>query len=150
MAKQEIWNLLKKQKICRIVFKGDLYPYITPFQYVVLDGVLYFHFADYGKKMKFLKKDNRVCVEIEQYEEDLSEYQFVVLQGSLKLVADPDEKAKALQMIVNEGKQRLSSNFLAAHGFKKEDGWDSLIANSDSLVVAKLEHITKELGLKSP
>ncbi|MCW4034549.1 MAG: pyridoxamine 5'-phosphate oxidase family protein [Candidatus Bathyarchaeota archaeon] len=150
MSKQEIWELIKNQKLCRIIFKGDPYPHIAPFQYVVMDGVLYFHFADYGKKMKLLKEDNRVCVEIEQYAEDLSEYQFVVLQGSLKVVTDSNERAKALQKIANEGKQKLSSNFLAAHGFNKEDGWDSLTEKSDSLVVVKLLQVTKEVGLKSP
>jgi len=116
----------------------------------MLDGSLYFHFTDYGKKMKLIEHDKRVCVEIEEYREDLSEYSFIVLRGTLKVVTDPQERAKALQKLAEEGEQKLSPNFLPAHGFKKEDGWSSLNPTNTSLVAVKLENITQEIGLKSP
>ena len=150
MTKQEMWKLIRRQRLCRIAFKGDEYPYMAPFQYVVLDGTLYFHFTDYGKKMKLLEKDKRICVEIEEYREDLSEYSFIVLRGTLKVVTDPKERAEALHNLSEEGKQKLSPNFLPAHGFKKEDGWNSLTPTNPSLVAIKLENITQEIGLKSP
>ena len=150
MTKQEMWKLIRRQRLCRIAFKGARHPYIAPFQYVVLDGVLYFHFTDYGKKMKLIEKDKHVCVEIEEYREDLSEYSFIVLRGTLKVVNDPNERAKILQKLSEEGEQKLSPNFLPAHGFKKEDSWSSLTQTNISLVVIKLENILQEIGLKSP
>ncbi len=149
MTKQEMWRLIRRQRLCRIAFKGDDYPYMAPFQYVVLGGSLYFHFTDYGKKMRLLEKDRRVCVEIEEYREDLSEYSFIVLRGTLKVVSDPQERARAIRKIAEEGEQKLSPNFLPAHGFKKEDGWASL-SPEKPLVVVKLENIAQEIGLKSP
>ena len=150
MTKQEMWKLIRRQRLCRIAFKGDEYPYMAPFQYVILDGSLYFHFTDYGKKMKLIESDKRVCVEIEEYREDLSEYSFIVLRGTLKVVNDPNERAKILQKLSEEGEQKLSPNFLPAHGFKKEDSWSSLTQTNISLVVIKLENILQEIGLKSP
>jgi nitroimidazol reductase NimA-like FMN-containing flavoprotein (pyridoxamine 5'-phosphate oxidase superfamily) len=50
MDKSEIERLLQEQMLCRIAFKGDEYPYMAPFQYVLMGGSLYFHFTDYGKK----------------------------------------------------------------------------------------------------
>ena len=150
MTKQEMWRLIRRQRLCRIAFKGEEYPYIAPFQYVVLGGSLYFHFTDYGKKMRLLEKDKRICVEIEEYREDLSEYSFIVLRGNLKVVTDQKERAQALTKLSEEGKQKLSPNFLPAHGFKKEDGWSSLTPENTSLVAIKLENITQEIGLKSP
>jgi len=123
---------------------------MAPFQYVVIDGSLYFHFTDYGKKMKLIENDKHVCVEIEEYREDLSEYNFVVFYGTLKLVIDPKERANAINQLRKEGEQRLSPNFLPAHGFTKQDGWESLNAENKSLVVIKLENVTQEIGLKSP
>lgn len=149
MTKQEMWRLIRRQRLCRIAFKGNAYPYMAPFQYVVLDGSLYFHFTDYGKKMKLIESDKRVCVEIEEYREDLSEYSFIVLRGTLKVVTDPQERARAIRKIAEEGEQKLSPNFLPAHGFKKEDGWSSLTPEKP-LVVVKLENIAQEIGLKSP
>jgi nitroimidazol reductase NimA-like FMN-containing flavoprotein (pyridoxamine 5'-phosphate oxidase superfamily) len=150
MTKQEMWKLIRRQRLCRIAFKGGEYPYMAPFQYVVLDGVLYFHFTDYGTKMKLIENDKRVCVEIEEYREDLSEYSFIVLRGTLKVVTDSKERATALQKLASEGEQKLSPNFLPAHGFKREDGWGSLTPTNPSLVAVKLEQITQEIGLKSP
>ena len=144
-----MWRLIRRQRLCRIAFKGTTYPYMAPFQYVVLNRHLYFHFTDYGKKMKLLESDKRVCVEIEEYREDLSEYSFIILRGTLKIITDPQERAEAIRKISGEGEQKLSPNFLPAHGFKKEDGWASL-SSEKPLIVIKLEDIAQEIGLKSP
>jgi hypothetical protein len=50
MSEEEIDELLSEQTLCRIAFGGKNAPYIAPFQYVLIDGQLYFHFTDYGKK----------------------------------------------------------------------------------------------------
>ena len=149
MEKSEIEKLLEEQMLCRIAFRGDKYPYMAPFQYVLMDGSLYFHFTDYGKKMRLLGKDKRVCVEIEKYRPDLSEYNFVVLRGELEVVRDPQERAKVINKIAEEGKQNLSTNFLAAHGFKKEEGWSSFTPERP-MVIVKLKEVAEEIGLKSP
>ena len=149
MEKREIEKLIREQMLCRIAFKGDKYPYMAPFQYVYMNGSLYFHFTDYGKKMRLLEKDNRVCVEIEKHRADLSQYSFVVLRGALKIVTGPQERAKVIKRLAEEGKQKLSTNFLAAHGFKKEEGWSSFTPEKP-LVIVKLEDIAEEIGLKSP
>ena len=149
MEEREIEKLIRGQMLCRIAFKGDKYPYMAPFQYVFMNGSLYFHFTDYGKKKKLLEKDKRVCVEIEKYQKDLSEYSFVVLRGTLKVVTDPEERARVIKRIAEEGKQKLSKNYLAAHGLKKEEGWSALTPEKP-LVIVKLEEIAEEIGLKSP
>lgn len=149
MDKKEIEKLVRDQMLCRIAFKGDQHPYIAPFQYAFINGSLYFHFTDYGKKMKLLEKDKRVCVEIERYRPDLCEYSFVVMRGKLKKVTDPKERTKAIEKMAEDGRKKLSPNFLAAHGLKKEDGWTSLNPRKP-LVIVKLEDIAEETGLKSP
>ena len=149
MKKDEVNKLIREQIICRIAFRGVETPYIAPFQYVIMNGSLYFHFTDYGRKMKLLEKDNRVCVYIEKYQPDLSEYRFVALRGMLNPVTDPQERAEVIRMISQQGRERLSENFLAAHGFKTEDGWASLTSNKPLLII-KLEQITEEVGLRSP
>jgi len=149
MEKHEIEKLIREQMLCRIAFKGDKYPYVAPFQYVLMNGSLYFHFTDYGRKMRLLERDKRVCIEIERYQPDLSEYSFVVLRGTLKVVTDPKERAEVIKRMAEEGKRKLSTNFLAAHGFKKEEGWSSFTPEKP-LFIVKLEEIAEEIGLKSP
>jgi len=149
MKKNEVEKLIEGQFLCRIAFRGDDYPYIAPFQYVFMNGTLYFHFTAYGRKMKLVEKEKQVCVEIEQYKPDLSQYMFVTLKGKLGIVRDSAERAEVIRRMRELGKERLSRNFLAAHGFKINEGWDSLTAEKP-LVIVKLEQLVEESGLKSP
>jgi nitroimidazol reductase NimA-like FMN-containing flavoprotein (pyridoxamine 5'-phosphate oxidase superfamily) len=114
-----------------------------------MNGTLYFHFTAYGRKMKLVEKDKQVCVEIEQYKPDLSQYMFVTLKGKLRIVRDSTERAEIIKRMKEIGKERLSKNFLAAHGFKVDEDWDSLTAEKP-LVIVKLEQLIEESGLKSP
>jgi nitroimidazol reductase NimA-like FMN-containing flavoprotein (pyridoxamine 5'-phosphate oxidase superfamily) len=148
MTKQEIQNLIREQMLCRIAFKAAEYPYIAPFQYVFINGSIYFHFTDYGRKKKLIQTDNRVCVEIESFRPDMSQYNFVVLRGKVKTVTDPLERAAVINRMAEDGKQKVSPNFLAAHGFKREDGWSSL-SPEKPLVILRFE-VAEEIGLKSP
>jgi len=122
MSRREIDKILSTQMLCRIAFRGTDYPYIAPFQYVYINGSLYFHFTDYGRKMKILKKDNRVCVEIERLSPELSDYSFVSLTGSLSLVKDTTERNMVIRKMAEDGREKLSPRFLAAHGLKMEEG----------------------------
>ena len=150
MSKTEINQMLHEQFLCRIAFRGKLTPYIAPFQYVFIKEALYFHFTDYGKKMGLLEEDNFVCVEIERYTQNLSEYSFVVLVGKLQVVTDLQEKAKAIAEMVKDAESKgVSTNFLIAHGVPSEAGWSALKAEKP-IIVVKLVDVTETIGLKSP
>jgi nitroimidazol reductase NimA-like FMN-containing flavoprotein (pyridoxamine 5'-phosphate oxidase superfamily) len=148
MTKQEIEELLEEQSICRIAFQGENYPYLAPFQYTRLNDVLYFHFTNYGRKMKMILKDNKVCIGVERLEPDMSEFSFLSIIGTLEEVVDHDEKINAIMNLALEGKEVYSRNFLAAHGLKESE-WDDL-PNKKPLVIFKLKDITNIIGLKSP
>jgi len=149
MKENEIEQLVREQFLCRIAFKGEQQPYIAPFQYVVVNGILYFHFTDYGKKMSFFRQEAPVCVEIERYTPNLSEYQFVVLTGKLKLVKDSEERKTAIKKMAEVSKQKLSRNFLVAHGFSQSSDWDAFNADKPILII-KLDEVIEKAGLKSP
>ncbi len=149
MSSDEIGELLDRERICRIAFKGDDFPYMAPFQYVRMGDALYFHFTDYGKKMRLLEKDKRVCIGFESLEPDLSEYSFVAVRGELEKVDEPRERAEAIRRLSEMGREGLSENFLAAHGFPSEQGWETL-SEDKPLVIFKLERVSDTIGLRSP
>ena len=149
MTDGEIGALLNEQMICRIAFRGNKYPYIAPFRYVTMNGDLYFHFTDYGKKMRLLKNDDKVCVMIETYKPDLSSYKFVSLRGTLYEVTNPEEREDAVKLFAQTGEEELSRNFLAAHGFNPEETWGAFTPDKD-LVIVKLSDIVERVGLRSP
>ncbi len=149
MTHEEIAKIIREQKICRIAFRGERSPYIAPFQYTSIEGQLYFHFTDYGRKAELLKQDELVCVEIERTTPDMESYAFVALIGRLKIVAEPEERTEAIKKMADEGEARFSTNFLAAHGLPRECGW-SRLSHAKSLVIVKLEEVLECVGLKSP
>jgi nitroimidazol reductase NimA-like FMN-containing flavoprotein (pyridoxamine 5'-phosphate oxidase superfamily) len=127
MKAQEIQKLLREQILCRIAFKDA---------------------EDYGKKMTLLQLDNRVCVEIETIQPDMSEYHFVSLRGTLTSVDDPTERRTAIQRMAEDGRNNLSTNFLAAHGLEPREGWSSFTSEKP-LRIFKLT-ILEKIGIKSP
>jgi uncharacterized protein len=148
MQDREVDELINEQFLCRVAFKGTTYPYIAPFQYAVVNGTIYLHFTEYGKKMNFLEQGTPVSVEIERYTPNLSEYAFVVLTGRLKLVKNSEERKAAVERMAEVGKKRLSSNFLVAHGFSQGSDWLNFSGNQEILII-RLE-VTEKMGLKSP
>lgn len=149
MSRKEIDDLVGEHFLCRIAFRGKNGIYIAPFQYVFTNRHLYFHFTDYGNKMTFLGEGFPVCVEIERYSPDLSEYAFVTLTGTLKQVAEGEERREAIQKMAEIGSNKLSTNFLCAHGFEKQKGWSAFNAEQPILIL-RLENVTSIKGLKSP
>lgn len=149
MTEEEINDFIEKQTLCRIAFRGERYPYIAPFQYVTIDGTMYFHFTNYGKKMKMITADSRACVEVERYSPDLEEYKFVSLRGELEIVEDQKERTKGIMKLMEKGRESLSKNFLWAHGIHPSEDWSSLNPEKP-LVLVRLSKVVEKVGLKSP
>jgi nitroimidazol reductase NimA-like FMN-containing flavoprotein (pyridoxamine 5'-phosphate oxidase superfamily) len=147
MDEEEIKASIEKKNICRIAFIDDEYPYISPFQYILFNDSLYFHFTDYGKKKEILSKNSNVCVSIEDFTPDLSKYHFISIQGKLKLLEDPNEKVEVIKTMVNRARKIYSTKFLSAHGFESEKGWESFQAKDQ--IIYKLEEVKSRIGLKS-
>lgn len=141
-------EMIERQATCRVAFNTGSHPYIAPFQHARIDGVVYLNFSAYGRKIDYLRADARVCLEIEENAEDMSEYAFAVLRGRLAMVEDPGERASALEALARRGKAGFSPAFTAAHGI--HDGkWDDLAGNPASIVV-KLVDVVECMGLGSP
>ncbi len=151
MTPQEIKALVQTSHLCRIAFKGDEHPYIAPFQYAYVNDSMYFHFAAYGRKMRYLSEDPAVCVEIEQNAPDMSDYRFVALCGTLVFVTDAAEKATAINAITAIAlRESLSNKFLAAHGLGSKADWRSFEPTPLDAEVVKLTKIVEVTALKSP
>lgn len=149
MDKEEYDAFIKKQYLSRIAFKGD-YPYIAPFLYVFDGRFIYFLSTMYGKKVDLLKKDPQVAVEIENYENNMSTYCFVTLQGQINEVKDEGEKLQVKKMFIKMIMDHdLSHKILAALGHSPEDPLESLI-NEERSFVWKLIDVKEIVALKNP
>lgn len=148
MTEEVIEDVIKGNNICRIAFIDGDFPYVSPFQYLYDNGRFYFHFTDYGKKIRILKSNNHVCVAIEEFDEDLSKYQFISIQGRLIEIENLESKKSVIKKMVDEASKSYSETFLKAHGFDKDDGWEAL-SSTESIRIFTLEEKGDRIGLQS-
>jgi uncharacterized protein len=105
----KIVGIIAKAKVCRLGLADGNQPYVVPLSFGYHEMALYFHTGKKGRKMEILKKNNRVCFEMETDLEILPAdnpckwnmgYKSVVGYGRAVILEDPTEKQKALDVIV--------------------------------------------------
>jgi nitroimidazol reductase NimA-like FMN-containing flavoprotein (pyridoxamine 5'-phosphate oxidase superfamily) len=108
-SKSEIKSIIKSGKVCRLGLSNNDEPYIVPMNYGFKNNFLFFHCAKQGKKLEMIKKNNRVCFEIETENKVINTglpcdwkntYSSVIGFGRAELVKNHEEKVKALNIIV--------------------------------------------------
>jgi len=135
MDKSEYDELISRQYLCRVVFKGDKYPYIAPLLYIFDGNYMYFLSTNYGKKISFFREYPYVLVEIEEYEKDFSEFSFMVLSGKLVEINDEKKDRNIRKDFVEMIKERnLSKNIMIALGHSSKESLESLVNEKRSIV----------------
>jgi nitroimidazol reductase NimA-like FMN-containing flavoprotein (pyridoxamine 5'-phosphate oxidase superfamily) len=107
--KTGVESVIRKATVCRLAFSEDDRPYIVPLCFGYRDNTLYFHSAREGRKLDILKKNDRVCFEMDVDQELVEsenacewtmKFRSVIGFGKASLVEDPDLKLKALDTIM--------------------------------------------------
>jgi nitroimidazol reductase NimA-like FMN-containing flavoprotein (pyridoxamine 5'-phosphate oxidase superfamily) len=107
--KSEIERIISKAIVCRVAVCEDNKPYIIPMCFGFKDGILFFHSAQEGKKVEILKKNNRVCFEMDVDTELVEgekgcdwgiKYASVIGYGQATFVEDMQEKRNALHILL--------------------------------------------------
>ena len=150
MAKAEYDRLVEDQYICRIAFKGGLYPHIAPFLYVFDGRYMYFLSSNYGRKVQYFRDNPLVTVEIEHYSPDLTHFSFVSLPGRLVELVDDEKKRAVRERFVGLIKSRsLSPNVMSALGHSPEEPVDALLQGGKNTVWKLTEVRVEEImGLR--
>ncbi len=147
MTPAEIEDLLASQKICRMALNDEPWPYIIALDYVYSGGEMYFHFADYGRKMDLIMDNPEVSVEIDDFCGEQPGFCTLTLMGQLKKVTNREEKEMAARELVDTADERGGVSSVAArHGTTSLD-MDSLTSRRST--VYKLE-ADAFVALKSP
>ncbi|OPY28051.1 MAG: Pyridoxamine 5'-phosphate oxidase [Methanocella sp. PtaU1.Bin125] len=122
MSSEEIEHLLSSQKICRMALNDRPQPYIIALDYIYDDGEMYFHFADYGRKMDLIKNDPHVSVEVDDFCAEVPNFSTITLMGELVKVTSKAEKERAARDLRDTAEQRGGAkNVAARHGFTDLD-----------------------------
>lgn len=105
----EIESIIEQARVCRVAFSENNIPYIVPMNFGYKDNCLYFHGATEGKKLDIIRKNNRVCFEIDTDEQVIkpderpctwtSKYRSIIGFGRAFIIADTRGKTDALNII---------------------------------------------------
>lgn len=105
----DIEKVIKSANVCRIgLIDGDE-PYIVPICFGYERGALYFHGALEGRKTELIRKNNRVCFEMDTDVEMVAseqpckwavKYRSVLGTGRAFILNSDEEKIRALQLIM--------------------------------------------------
>lgn len=104
-----IQDILSKSEVCRIAMIDGADPYVVPVNYVYSNNMLYVHSAPEGRKIELLKRNNRVCFEIEYGSEIVSsdlpckgtvKYRSLIGYGRIEIATDEETKRLGLDLLI--------------------------------------------------
>ena len=104
-----IQEILEKGLVCRLGLYDGQYPYVVPMNYGYRDGRLYFHCAGEGRKIDILKKNDRVCIEVDIDSRIVrgdtpcrwaAKYRSVIGFGRARIIDDDKTKKAGLDVIM--------------------------------------------------
>jgi uncharacterized protein len=104
-------EILNKEMVCRVAMCDGNEPYVVPLSFAHVGKSLYFHSAHAGRKLDVIKKNNRVCFEVDgdvtlrRGDEACSwgmKYRSVIGMGRAVIVDGREEKAQALNAIMQK------------------------------------------------
>jgi nitroimidazol reductase NimA-like FMN-containing flavoprotein (pyridoxamine 5'-phosphate oxidase superfamily) len=139
-----IQELLSTAEICRLATADEGEPYIVPLNYGFRDNALYVHSAAAGRKIDILKRNPRVCFELEsdsaivRHEEPChwgTKSRSVVGYGHVEILTDYEEKKRGLDII------------LAHYGKAGPNAYDEKQVQAIVILQIAIESVTcKQLG----
>ncbi len=116
-----IQRILNSTNIGRMATIGrDGFPYITPVNFVAFRGNIYFHCALQGEKLDNIRRDPRVCFEVDvplAYMDMAFDptrptchlhqfYHCVIIRGTASVVEDTGRKVEALNALIRKHEPR--------------------------------------------
>ncbi|MBU2227502.1 MAG: pyridoxamine 5'-phosphate oxidase family protein [Proteobacteria bacterium] len=102
--------LMEEALVCRIGLVDGLAPYVVPMNFGLGEDCLYLHCATEGRKLEILRKNDRVCFEMDLLREVKqgpeacgwsARYESVIGFGRAVLLTDLEEKRRGLDRIMD-------------------------------------------------
>ena len=109
-SKEGVESVIQKALVCRLGMADENGPYIVPLSFGYRDGFLFFHSAKEGKKIDILRKNKKVCFEIDTDHEIVEsekackwgmEYKSVIGFGNAFIIEDIESIKAALDVIMD-------------------------------------------------
>jgi hypothetical protein len=112
-SKEEIVDVIQRCQWCHVAMADrDSQPYVIPMNFGFSEDVIYIHGSQKGKKTDILRQYPKVCINfstdhlLRYQNEEVAcswsmKYRSVLCYGQAEFITDPDEKIKALNIIMH-------------------------------------------------
>lgn len=110
---KDVESIISRSDVCRVAFADNNTPYIVTMNFGYSGGdhpCLYFHCAPEGRKIEMIKKNSRVCFELDTDHEIYTgekgcdwgmKFSSVVGYGNISVVNEKDLKIKGLDCLMS-------------------------------------------------
>ncbi len=98
MANQDMEKMLSSVSHGRLGLCVDNEPYVVPVAFGYMDGKIYLHGAKTGKRVDYVKRNPRVCFEVDEYNKDGS-WTSVIVYGNATLSNRIEMKLKCMNAL---------------------------------------------------
>lgn len=111
IEREAIDSIIERSQVCRLGLCDDGMPYIVPLCFGYDGKSLYFHGAGEGRKIGILRKNSRVCFELDIDTEVVRgekacnfsmRYRSVMGEGRAHFVEEESSKKRALELIMKQ------------------------------------------------
>ena len=111
MDPDEMQRLLKKYSHGRLGLAFQNEPYVVPVSYGYDQGRIFFHSDKQGKKVDFMRRNNKLCFEVDEYQKGWAS---VICYGTATLREDIEAKGEFFEVLMG---QKPSDEQLKNMGF---------------------------------
>ena len=126
MDRGEMEGLLERALLGHLGLCVDGEPYVVPIGFVYHNGCIYFHSYPRGRKVEAMRRNSRVCFQVEEVGRFLPgeapckfgvEYRSVIAYGRVRFLEEAEEKLEALRLLLrkygaSEAAEALSEEML--------------------------------------
>ena len=114
--------IMAEAPVCRLALVDDGLPYIVPMHFAYREKCLYLHTGTKGRKIDILRKNNRVCFEMDLLDGIVradeacrwtTRYRSVVGYGRAQIIDDPEAVQQGLDLLMEKYAGRTAWTYAA-------------------------------------
>lgn len=139
LNKTQINSILSSQVLGRLACTDGKVPYIVPVTYTYVDDYIYGQ-TNEGKKLKMLRKNNNVCLEIDMMT-DMRNWKSVIVYGKFEELKNK-EAEKARQILFENVFPLMTSSTVHAYEHEVSSKVDDSTRIKDVMYRIKVKKIT--------
>ncbi|KQX45439.1 pyridoxamine 5'-phosphate oxidase family protein [Paenibacillus sp. Root444D2] len=107
----KIQHFLKQAQIGFLGLSSEDVPYVIPLNFSWLNNAIYFHGAEEGRKITYIKQNPRACFTISENYGTITSpipaktdtaFMSIIIEGNLERVTDLDEATAAMQVMLDK------------------------------------------------